>query len=152
MSVEDNKAIARRFIQVWSDENLDTVEELAAPSLVVRYPTIPEVIRGSREFRHVLAGFRSAFPDSSLRVEEEIAEGEKVVIRWNFSGTHKGESPGRSRDGQEGIVDRHDYLSDRRRQGGGGTGRRGLPRLLPSGRPRPRAGLRLDPPRLSPSA
>ena len=90
MSVEDNKAIARRFIQVWSDENLDTVEELAAPSLVVRYPTIPEVIRGSREFRHVLAGFRSAFPDSSLRVEEEIAEGEKVVIRWNFSGTHKG--------------------------------------------------------------
>jgi len=90
VSVEDNKAIARRFIQVWSDENLDTVEELAAPSLVVRYPTIPEVIRGSREFRHVLAGFRSAFPDSSLRVEEEIAEGEKVVIRWNFSGTHKG--------------------------------------------------------------
>lgn len=90
MSAENNKAIARRFIQVWSDENLDTVEELAAPSLVVRYPTIPEVIRGSREFRHVLAGFRSAFPDSSLRVEEEIAEGEKVVIRWNFSGTHKG--------------------------------------------------------------
>jgi steroid delta-isomerase-like uncharacterized protein len=90
MSVEDNKAIARRFIQVWGDGNLDIVDELAAPSLVVRYPTIPEVIRGSREFRHVLAGFRSAFPDSVLRVEEEIAEGEKVVVRWSFSGTHKG--------------------------------------------------------------
>jgi steroid delta-isomerase-like uncharacterized protein len=90
MSVESNKTIARRFIQVWGDGNLDVVDELAAPSLVVRYPPIPEVIRGSREFRHVLAGFRSAFPDSALRVEEEIAEGEKVVVRWSFSGTHKG--------------------------------------------------------------
>jgi len=90
MSVENNKAIARRFIQVWGDGNLDVVDELAAPSLVVRYPTIPQVIQGSRAFRHVLAGFRSAFPDSALRVEEEIAEGEKVVIRWSFSGTHKG--------------------------------------------------------------
>ncbi len=90
MSVESNKAAARRFIQVWGDGNLDVVDELAAPSLVVRYPTIPQVIQGSREFRHVLAGFRSAFPDSDLRVEEEIAEGEKVVLRWTFSGTHKG--------------------------------------------------------------
>jgi len=90
MSVENNKAIARRFIQVWGDGNLDIVDELAAPALVVRYPTIPDVIQGSREFRHVLAGFRSAFPDSSLRVEDEIAEGEKVVVRWSFSGTHKG--------------------------------------------------------------
>jgi steroid delta-isomerase-like uncharacterized protein len=90
MSVENNKAIARRFIQVWGDGNLDIVDELAAPALVVRYPTIPEVIQGSREFRHVLAGFRSAFTDSALRVEEEIAEGEKVAIRWSFSGTHKG--------------------------------------------------------------
>lgn len=90
MSVETNKAIARRFIQVWGDENLDVVDELAAPSLVVRYPTIPEVIEGSRAYRHVLAGFRSAFPDSALRVEEEIAEGEKVALRWTFSGTHKG--------------------------------------------------------------
>ena len=90
MSVENNKAVARRFVQVWGDGNLDVLDELAAPSLVVRYPTIPQVIQGSRAFRHVLAGFRSAFPDSALRVEEEIAEGEKVVIRWSFSGTHKG--------------------------------------------------------------
>lgn len=90
MSVENNKAIAGRFIQVWGDGNLDVIDELAAPSLVVRYPVISQVIRSSREFRHVIAGFRSAFPDSALRVDEEIAEGEKVVVRWTFSGTHKG--------------------------------------------------------------
>jgi steroid delta-isomerase-like uncharacterized protein len=32
----------------------------------------------------------SAFLDAAVRVEEEIAEGEKVVVRWTFSGTHKG--------------------------------------------------------------
>ena len=90
MSAENNKAIARRFIQVWGDGNLDVIDELAAPSLVVRYPVIPQVIHSSREFRHVIAGFRSAFPDSALRVEEEIAEGEKVAVRWTFTGTHKG--------------------------------------------------------------
>jgi len=90
VSVENNKAIARRFIQVWGDGSLDAIDELAAPSLVVRYPVLPQVIRGSKAFRQVMAGFRSAFPDSALRIEEEIAEGEKVVIRWSFSGTHEG--------------------------------------------------------------
>jgi steroid delta-isomerase-like uncharacterized protein len=90
MSVENNKAIARRFIQVWGDGDLDVVDELAAPSLVVRYPALPQVIQGNRAFRHALAGFRSAFPDSALRVEEEVAEDEKVVVRWTFSGTHEG--------------------------------------------------------------
>jgi steroid delta-isomerase-like uncharacterized protein len=94
MSLEDNKAIARRFIQVWGGGNLDIIEELAAPSLVVRYPTIADVIQGSRAFRHVLAGFRSAFPDAALRVEEELAEGEKVAVRWSFSGTHRGSLQG----------------------------------------------------------
>ena len=41
-------------------------------------------------FRQVMEGFRSAFPDSDLCIEEEIAEDDKVVIRWNFSGTHQG--------------------------------------------------------------
>ncbi len=37
-----------------------------------------------------MEGFRLAFPDSDLQIEEEIAEADKVVIRWIFSGTHQG--------------------------------------------------------------
>jgi len=37
-----------------------------------------------------MENFRSAFPDSDLHIEEEIAEDDKVVIRWGFSGTHQG--------------------------------------------------------------
>lgn len=37
-----------------------------------------------------MESFRLAFPDSDLQIEEEIAENDKVVIRWSFSGTHQG--------------------------------------------------------------
>jgi len=90
MSTQENKNIARRFIQVWGDGDLDIIEELAAPSLSVQYPIMPQVVQGSKAFRKVMENFRSAFPDSELKIEEEIAEGDKVVIRWSFSGTHQG--------------------------------------------------------------
>jgi len=90
MSTQENRAIARRFIQVWGKGDLDIIDELAAPSLSVQYPAMPQVIRGSKAFRKVMENFRSAFPDSDLHIEEEIAEDDKVVIRWIFSGTHQG--------------------------------------------------------------
>ena len=90
MSTQENRTIARRFIQVWGKGDLDIIYELAAPSLSVQYPAMPQVIRGSKAFRKVMENFRSAFPDSDLHIEEEIAEDDKVVIRWSFSGTHQG--------------------------------------------------------------
>ena len=90
MSIQENKTIAPSFIQVWGKGNLDIIDELAAPSLSVQYPIMPQVVRGNKTFRKVMEKFRSAFPDSDLQIEEEIAEDDKVVIRWSFSGTHQG--------------------------------------------------------------
>jgi steroid delta-isomerase-like uncharacterized protein len=90
MSIQENKTIARSFIQVWGKGNLDIIDELAAPSLSVQYPIMPQVVQGNKTFRKVMEKFRSAFPDSELQIEEEIAEDDKVVIRWSFSGTHQG--------------------------------------------------------------
>lgn len=90
MSTQENKTIARRFIQVWGKGDLNIIDELAAPSLSVQYPVIPKDIRGGKAFRQVMESFRSAFPDSDLQIEEEVAEDDKVVIRWIFSGTHQG--------------------------------------------------------------
>lgn len=90
MSLEENKNIALRFIQVWGDGDLDMIEQLAASSLSVNYPIMSKTVQGSRIFRKVMENFRSAFPDSRLIADEVIAEGDKVVIRWSFSGTHQG--------------------------------------------------------------
>jgi steroid delta-isomerase-like uncharacterized protein len=90
MTIQENKNIARRFIQIWGQGDLDIIDELIAPNFCWQYPVSPEAIRGKEKFRQVMEGFRSAFPDSEIHIDDEIAEGDKVVIRWTFSGTHKG--------------------------------------------------------------
>jgi steroid delta-isomerase-like uncharacterized protein len=90
MSQEDNKYIARTFIHIWGQGDLAIIDELADPDIVVVYPICPRIIRGTQMFKQVMVSFRSAFPDSDLHIEEEIAEDDKVVIRWLFSGTHRG--------------------------------------------------------------
>ena len=90
MSVTENKQIAARFAQVWGNVSLDIIDELAAPSLTVHYPIFPRVIQGPAAFKQLMTAFRAAFPDSALKIEEVIGEGDKVIVRWNFSGTHRG--------------------------------------------------------------
>ena len=91
MSLEENKAIARRFAEIWGHESLAVVDELAGSSLSVSYPILRDVIHGPEAFKQFLTGFHSAFPDANVTLEDEIAEGEKVVVRWKLRGTHQGE-------------------------------------------------------------
>ena len=90
MQSEENKAIARRFAQVWGRGELDIIDELASPSLSVYYPSFPQGLKGSSTFKQKLTDFRSVFPDADIQIEEEIAEGDKVVLRWSYSGIHHG--------------------------------------------------------------
>ncbi len=90
MSIPENKEIARRFNSVWGNGSLDLIDELGAASLSVYYPIFPRVFQGTGAFKQLMTTFRAAFPDASVNVDEEIAENDKVVIRWTFSGTHKG--------------------------------------------------------------
>ena len=90
MSTEENKAIARRFIQVWGRGDLGIIDELASPELSVYYPSFPQAIKGGEAFKTFLKEFRSAFTDPNLDSEEVIAEGDKVVASWSFSATHQG--------------------------------------------------------------
>ena len=93
MELEKNKAIARRFTQVWGKGKLDIIDELASPDLSVYYPVFPDVIKGPEAFKQMLTRTRSAFGDRDIKVDEEIAEGDKVVLRWTWTITHQGEFP-----------------------------------------------------------
>ena len=94
MSTQDNKAIARRFAQVWGKGTLNIVDELAAPNLSVSYPLLPETVHGPEAFKQILMMVHSGLPDADARIEDEIAEGDKVVVRWRMRGTHTGELMG----------------------------------------------------------
>src|SRR5438067_4517949 len=83
MSEDENKARARRFIQVWAPGNLSVLDELAAPDTTVIYPVLGEPVRGAAAFKQLLAHFHAACPDVEISVQEQIAEGEKIVTRWS---------------------------------------------------------------------
>ena len=93
---EENKALARRVSEEIYDSrgNLDVVDEIYAPNAVAHDPNSPEEIRGFGPIKQLASMFRSAFPDMQVIVEDQIAEGDKVVTRYTVSGTHQGELMG----------------------------------------------------------
>jgi len=89
---EENKAASRRLAEeMFSGGNLDLADELIDPSFVGHDVASPEPIRGPDGVREQAQGYRSAFPDVQITVEDQIADGERVATRWTARGTHKGE-------------------------------------------------------------
>jgi steroid delta-isomerase-like uncharacterized protein len=52
---------------------------------------MPEELHGTEGARQLVEGYRGAFPDLHFTVEDQVAEGEKVVTRWTARATHQGE-------------------------------------------------------------
>ena len=91
---EDNKALNRRFVEeVINEGNLDAIDELLDPGVVdhAAPPGVPTGREGAKQFFAIV---RSAFPDLHHTIEDMIAEGDKVVMRSTWSGTHQGEFMG----------------------------------------------------------
>ncbi len=108
MSAEDNKALVRRFVdEVQSGGNIDLIDEVCSPGFVNH--SAPPGIRADREGLKILtAMFRGAFPDSHFTIEDMVAEGDKVVTRKTFHGTHEGEFMGMPPSGRVvsmGLID-----------------------------------------------
>ena len=103
---EENKAIVRREIEELFNHtgNLDVAEEVYAPDFVGHDPTMPQDLHGMEAARQFAAEMRSAFPDLSCTIEEQIAEGDRVATRWVASGTHEGELMGISPTGNRVTV------------------------------------------------
>ena len=89
---EQNKALVGRwFTEFWGPKvNLDVVDELAAPGMVLQY-SLHAPRRGHADIKSFMTGFREAFPDLNFwGAADLIAEGDYVVGRWEGGGTHTG--------------------------------------------------------------
>jgi len=101
---ELGKELARRFVdEVWTQGRLDVIDELVSPDFVGSDPTAGET-HGPAELRAVVDGYRSAFPDMTMRVDRLVAEGEWVVTHWTATGTHTGELMGIAPTGRQVTV------------------------------------------------
>lgn len=86
MSVEENKKIAHEFFNAaWNRGDVETMKRLVESDSLDHSPMGTE--KGVESFLHVVMGFREAFPDVKLTIEDEIAEGDRVVHRWRLDGT-----------------------------------------------------------------
>ncbi|HKY54458.1 MAG TPA: ester cyclase [Anaerolineales bacterium] len=93
MSTEENKNLVRRIFEEGLNQNKPLVfDELIAPSYVNH--DFPAPSPGLEGFKMVIGVFRAAFPDMHVTLEEELAEGDKVITRGYFTGTHKGDFQG----------------------------------------------------------
>src|SRR5262245_22205815 len=91
MSAEENKAVIRRFIEeVFNQRNIDAVDTYMAADYVdhVVPPGVPPTREGFKQF---IGMFLAAFPDFHYTIEDELAEGDKVVSRLSARGTQQGE-------------------------------------------------------------
>lgn len=91
MSTEENKALVRRLLDVWETGDVDLIDELLAPDYVNHSPASPEQPTDPEGLKGAVSMFRSAIPDLKMVVEDIIAEGDKVVLRYTLQGTHEGE-------------------------------------------------------------
>jgi steroid delta-isomerase-like uncharacterized protein len=104
-AVGANKEIIRRLVEgVWRDRNLSLIDELVAPDYVGHDPTQPEPIRGPKGFKQFVDMYQSAFQDAAVTIDDQIAEGDRVVTRWTGRGTHTGELLGIAPTGKEVTV------------------------------------------------
>ncbi len=106
MSTETNKAIIRRFLmEAFGQGNLAVLDEILAPDQVSRGPSaLPGMPTGPEGSRMLITAYRSAFPDLSFTIEQQIAEGDTVVTRWTAHGTHNGELAGIPATGKQTTV------------------------------------------------
>ena len=95
MSAEENKAIARRFVEALQEffrtGDADLVDSVLAENVVQHISGMPPEARSLEAFKQLLPTLRQAFPDTLFDVEDLVAEGDKVAFRLIWNATHLGE-------------------------------------------------------------
>lgn len=112
---EANKEKARRFMEEgFGQGKLEVLDEVLDPGFVCYDPNSEAgEVRGADTMKQEIEWFRSAVPDLTYTVEDQVAEGDEVVTRWKAIGTHQGEffgvAPTGNRIEMSGIqIDRFD--------------------------------------------
>jgi steroid delta-isomerase-like uncharacterized protein len=97
----DVKEIARRLAEDPWRGKLDEALEFVGDDYVAHIPGSVEPFRGKDGFRDFATTYLTGFPDGSITVDDQIAEGEVVATRWTGRGTNTGELMGMPPTGRE---------------------------------------------------
>lgn len=91
MSTEQNKTVVRRWIEEgWNKGNLAVIDEVYAADVVQHDPGSPMPVNSSAALKGYVGAYLAAFPDLKFTIDDLVAEGDKVVWRFNSHGTQTG--------------------------------------------------------------
>ena len=85
-STEENKALVRRYVDMWNTDNRNLVDEIVAPDFVNH----PGTTRGRSGHRQWMAGVQALWPDLEMNIELMLAEGDMVAYWWTANPSTEG--------------------------------------------------------------
>jgi steroid delta-isomerase-like uncharacterized protein len=89
--MNNNSKVVKEFVDVvLNNGEIDSSGQFFWEDMVEQVP-LPGQGPGLNGLKNVLRGMRAAFPDMHWTVEEQISEGDKVVTRFEWTGTHRAE-------------------------------------------------------------
>jgi steroid delta-isomerase-like uncharacterized protein len=102
---ERNKLIVRRLLEEAAGSgDLALVDDLVASDFVGHASSPDQEGHGIEGYKAFITSLRQAFPDLQITVEDQVAEGDRVVSRWRARGTHQGEYFGVPASGRQGEM------------------------------------------------
>lgn len=86
-NTDRNEEVMNQFVEFINTGNLELGKSIISPDVIFYAPTSPEPMTGFEGYTQVLDMMRGAMPDVHWNVEEMIAEGDKVMVRYTMTGT-----------------------------------------------------------------
>src|SRR6188508_2551541 len=90
MESDENAAAVRRWFQAFNDGDMAAERAARTEDYVAHVPGMPMPLNGEN-WEQFIGMFFDGFPDMQLVVEDVVAQGDRVAVRWTFVGTHEGE-------------------------------------------------------------
>jgi steroid delta-isomerase-like uncharacterized protein len=91
MSAEVNRALVRRWFEELDRRNFAIIDELLPVDYVDHNPPLPDLPPGREGVRQSSVALANAFPDAVHTIEDQMAEGDKVMTRMTVRATFLGE-------------------------------------------------------------
>lgn len=93
MSIEENKALVRRYMEeTFNQGNLSVIDQLASSDFVYHHATGRDL--STEAYKKMSIMTQNAFPEACMEIDDLFAEGDKVACRFTITGIHKGEYRG----------------------------------------------------------
>ena len=81
---DQNRRNVQKLFETFNQGDLDLLDELVSPDYIG-----PQGDKGPGGFRAVVLGLRGAFPDIHYTIDDVVADGDRVAVRWHWTGTHQ---------------------------------------------------------------